>query len=131
MVCMAAKAIPRNYARGSSILLIGLASGAICSLATASWASSAADARTWFVDADGVRYAYRAFGAPSEPLVFLQRFRDSLDDWDPVFVDAVASERRVSLFNDAGVASSGGDAPETIEDMAGHAARVIRALGAR
>ena len=39
---------------------------------------------TQFIEASGVRYAYRRFGASNgTPLVFLQHFRGGLDNWDP------------------------------------------------
>src|SRR6478672_5592136 len=41
-------------------------------------------ATTKFAEADGVHYAYRRFGGPSDaPLVFCHRFRGTMDDWDP------------------------------------------------
>jgi hypothetical protein len=45
-------------------------------------------APTRFVEANGIRYAYRRFGAESgTPLVFLQHFRGGLDNWDPLVTD--------------------------------------------
>src|SRR6202023_2603034 len=45
-------------------------------------------APTRFVEADGIRYAYRRFGSESGPsLVFLQHFRGGLDNWDPLLTD--------------------------------------------
>lgn len=36
-----------------------------------------------FVEANGIRYAYRRSGAKSgTPLVFLQHFRGGMDNWD-------------------------------------------------
>jgi hypothetical protein len=43
-------------------------------------------AATRFVEANGIRYAYRRFGSESgTPLVFLQHFRGGLDNWDPSY----------------------------------------------
>ena len=67
-------------------------------------------APTRFVEANGIRYAYRHFGAESgTPLVFLQHFRGGLDNWDPLVTDGLAQGRPVILFNNAGVASSSGE----------------------
>jgi pimeloyl-ACP methyl ester carboxylesterase len=45
-------------------------------------------APTRFVEAGGIRYAYRRFGAETgTPLVFLQHFRGGLDSWDPLVTD--------------------------------------------
>jgi pimeloyl-ACP methyl ester carboxylesterase len=76
-------------------------------------------APTKFVEAGGVRYAYRRFGVgPALPLVCLQHFRGGLDNWDPRVTDGLAEGRSVILFNNAGVASSGGHPADTIEGMA-------------
>ncbi|WP_407284960.1 alpha/beta hydrolase [Streptomyces sp. BP-8] len=83
-----------------------------------------------FVEAGGVRYAYRRFGEPNgTPLVFFQHFMGNLDDHDSALTDAFAQEREVILFNNAGVASSGGRTPDTIEQMARDAGTFIHAVG--
>lgn len=91
------------------------------------------EARTRFVDVGGVRYAYRRLG-PAQPnnptpLVFLHRFRGTLDDWDPAFVDALASTRDVVLFSDAAVGSSTGTPATSVEEKGRNAAAFIRVLG--
>jgi hypothetical protein len=46
---------------------------------------------TEFVEARGVRFAYRRFGATGGvPLVFVQHFMGNLDDLDPALTDAFA-----------------------------------------
>jgi len=87
-------------------------------------------APTRFVEAGGIRYAYRRFGAETgTPLVFLQHFRGGLDNWDPLVTDLLAQERSVFLFNNAGVASSSGETPNTIDAMGDHVAAFVNALG--
>lgn len=87
-------------------------------------------ARTQFVAADGVRYAYRQFGSGSRPpLVCLQHFRGGLDNWDPAVTDGLAQGGPVILFNNAGTASSGGEAASSIAGMAKHVIAFIDALG--
>jgi pimeloyl-ACP methyl ester carboxylesterase len=84
---------------------------------------------TQFTEAGGVRYAYRRFGASNgTPLVFLQHFRGGLDNWDPAVTDGLAKDRPVILFNNAGVASSGGEPADTVSDMARHVVAFINAL---
>lgn len=63
------------------------------------------------------------------PLVLLQRFRGTLDDWDPAFIQAIAAERRVIRFDSAGIGRSEGRVPDSIAGMAAVAAEVIGALG--
>lgn len=87
-------------------------------------------APTQFAEANGIRFAYRRFGAGSNvPLVFFQHFMGNLDDHDPALTDAFAADREVILFNNAGVASSTGTTPDTIEQAARDAATFIGALG--
>lgn len=73
--------------------------------------------------------AFRAFGREGGvPLVLCQRFRGTLDDWDPAFLTALAAHRRVILFDSAGIGRSGGEVPTSIAGMAQVAADFIRAL---
>jgi len=87
-------------------------------------------AKTRLVEVDGARYAYRRFGtATRTPVVFLQHFRGGLDNWDPNVTDGLAKDRPVILFNNAGVASSGGDPADTVTGMARHVIAFVDALG--
>src|SRR6202171_4377723 len=87
-------------------------------------------APTKFVEANGIRFAYRRFGrAGGVPLVFMQHFRGGMDHWDPAVTDGFAEHRPVILFDNAGVAASTGETPDTINAMADHAADFIGALG--
>jgi pimeloyl-ACP methyl ester carboxylesterase len=85
---------------------------------------------TEVLEVEGTRFAYRRFGTKSGvPLVFFQHFMGNLDDHDPALTDAFAADREVILFNNAGVASSIGTTPDTIEQTAREAAAFIDALG--
>jgi pimeloyl-ACP methyl ester carboxylesterase len=87
-------------------------------------------APTQYAEAGGIRFAYRRFGRPERPpLVFFQHFMGTLDDHDPALSDAFGSDREVILFDNAGVASSSGTVPGTIEAMARDALTFIDALG--
>src|SRR4029077_16238066 len=66
-----------------------------------------ATAPTQFVEANGIRFAYRRFGPDSgTPLLFMQHFRGGMDHWDPTVTDGFAKNRPVILFDNAGVAAS-------------------------
>jgi len=91
-------------------------------------AITAVPPETKFVVVDGVRVATRSIGT-GEPLVLLQRFRGTLDDWDPALLAALAHERRVIWFDSVGVGESEGAAPDAVEPMADFAASVVRTLG--
>lgn len=85
---------------------------------------------TLFVEANGVRYAYRSIGeGAGPPLVMLNRFRGTMDEWDPAFIDALAANRRVILFDNVGVARTLGVASPRLTGWADGAAAFIAALG--
>src|SRR2546425_4231202 len=87
-------------------------------------------APTQFVETNGIRFAYRRFGRDSGvPLLFMQHFRGGMDHWDPAVTDGFGKDRPVILFDNAGVASSSGETPDTIDAMAEHAAAFVGALG--
>jgi pimeloyl-ACP methyl ester carboxylesterase len=79
--------------------------------------------------ANGVDYAYRDAGEGEVALVLLQHFRGNLDSWDPALIDALARNRRVIAFDNAGVGGSTGATPHTIGQMAHDAIAFITAMG--
>jgi pimeloyl-ACP methyl ester carboxylesterase len=87
-------------------------------------------APTQFVDAAGIRFAYRRFGkSGGVPLVFNMHFTGTMDHWDPLVTDGLAATREVILFDNAGISSTNGEVPASVEEMAVNAAAFIRALG--
>ena len=87
-------------------------------------------APTQFVDANGIRFAYRRFGKTGGvPLVMNMHFTGTMDHWDPLVTDGLAAGREVILFNNAGISSSSGEVPTTIAGMAADAVAFIKALG--
>lgn len=83
-----------------------------------------------YVEADGVRYAYRRFGkAGGTPVVFVQHFRGSMDNHDPAITDGLAASREVILFDNRGVAGTNGTARDSVDEMADDAASFVTALG--
>jgi pimeloyl-ACP methyl ester carboxylesterase len=87
-------------------------------------------APTQFVEAKGVRYSYRRFGKSGRrPLLCLQHFTGTLDNWDPAVTDRLAGEHDVILFNGAGIGRSTGEVPKTVGGMADHAFVFVDALG--
>jgi pimeloyl-ACP methyl ester carboxylesterase len=78
----------------------------------------------------GEHYAYRRFGSgPGLPLLLLQHFTGTLDNWDPALTDALAEGRELILFDSAGVGRSSGTVPTTVAGMAKHAAAFLDGLG--
>src|SRR6202166_370676 len=87
-------------------------------------------APTQFLEVKKQKYAYRRFGKASGlPLLCLQHFTGTLDNWDPAVTDPLASGREVILFDNAGVGRSTGEVPQTVAGMAGHAMVFLDALG--
>jgi pimeloyl-ACP methyl ester carboxylesterase len=87
-------------------------------------------APTQFVEANGERYAFRRFGAGAGlPLLCLQHFTGTLDNWDPAVTDPLAAGRDVILFENAGLGRSSGKVPPTIAGMTAHAFAFVDALG--
>src|ERR1700681_1418062 len=93
-------------------------------------AASNTNAGTQTLQANDHSYAYRRFGnGYGLPLLCLQHFTGTLDNWDPAVTDPLASGREVILFDNAGVGRSTGEVPQTVAGMAGHAMVFLDALG--
>ena len=93
-------------------------------------AASNISAPTQFLQVKNDVYAYRRFGGgPGRPLLCLQHFMGTLENWDPAVTDPLAAGREVILFNNAGVGRSAGKAPATVAGMATHALNFLDGLG--
>src|ERR1700746_838577 len=78
----------------------------------------------------GARYASRRFASGSGlPLLLLQHFTGTLDNWDPALTDALAAERELILFDNAGIGRSSGTGPTPVAGMAKHAVAFLDGLG--
>ena len=92
--------------------------------------ASAITAPTQFIETRLETYSYRRFGGgAAPPLVFLQHFTGTLDNWDPAVTDQLAGGREVVLFESAGVGRSTGEVPTTIAGMAAHLLAFTETLG--
>jgi pimeloyl-ACP methyl ester carboxylesterase len=86
-------------------------------------------APTQYVEANGIRFAYRRFGKTGGmPLVFNQHYTGTMDHWDPAVTDGFAKDREVILFNNAGISTSSGEVPTAFEQVGANAIAFIRAL---
>ena len=93
-------------------------------------AASNISSPTEFLETKKGKYAYRRFGnGPGLPLLFLQHFTGTLDNWDPAVTDPLATGREVILFESAGLGRSSGKVPETVAGMAEHALAFLDGLG--
>ncbi|MBB6271737.1 pimeloyl-ACP methyl ester carboxylesterase [Pedobacter cryoconitis] len=88
------------------------------------------NAPTKFIEAGGTKYAYRSFGNNTGiPLLLLQHFTGTLDNWDPAITNGLARHFQVILFDNKGIGASQGQTPDNIEAMAQDAISFIKALG--
>jgi pimeloyl-ACP methyl ester carboxylesterase len=86
-------------------------------------------APTQFIETKVEKYAYRRFGSGAGvPLLCLQHFTGTLDNWDPAVTDPLALGREMILFESAGLGRSSGEVPETMAGMAAHALAFVDAL---
>ena len=86
-------------------------------------------AATQFLQGRLATYAYRRLGGGiKRPLICLQHFTGTLDNWDPAVTDPLASNREVLLFDSAGIGRSTGTVPTTVAGMAAHALDFLDAL---
>jgi pimeloyl-ACP methyl ester carboxylesterase len=91
---------------------------------------SYADAPNEYIEVAGINYAYRSIGNKSgTPLICLQHFTGTLDNWDPIVINGLAKGRQVITIDNAGIGSSGGITPDNVSDMTDVAIKIIKALG--
>jgi len=78
------------------------------------------------VAVDGGKIGYRVIGK-GPPLVVLNGFGAASTDWDPSFIDRVASSNELILLNNRGIGGSTDDGQSfDIVKLAADAARVSR-----
>jgi len=81
------------------------------------------------IPVDGARIAYHQVGN-GRPLLVLNGFAATSADWDPSFIDGLASSNELIFVDNRGIGSSIDDGkPFDIARLADDAARVIEALG--
>lgn len=91
--------------------------------------SRSLDASTQFIESAGRRLAYRTVGE-GRPLVLMVRYRGTLDDWDPLFLDSLAGLGfQVTVFDYSGLGQSTGEPSYNPAALAKDAIDLIQALG--
>jgi pimeloyl-ACP methyl ester carboxylesterase len=72
------------------------------------------DTETSFADTGDRKIAYRSYGK-GKPIIFVNRFRGTLDTWDPLFIKMMAKKFNVITFDYSGIGSSTGNmAPDIV-----------------
>lgn len=89
--------------------------------------NSAIDSITEFIELGERKIAYRAIG-DGDPIVLTNRFRGTLDTWDPLFLDLLAKKYKVITFDYTGIGSSTGTLPTNISTVANDVKDLAHAL---
>ncbi len=109
-------------------LLLALQFGTLIPGQAVATASGATTVETRSVQVGQDRIAYRKVGSGA-PVVLLNRFRGTLDTWDPAFIDALARKHTVILVDLPGIGYSGGTQPETMEQGIASLDGFVESLG--
>ena len=97
---------------------------------TANEGSSYATVPTRFVEAGGIKFAYRSYGKAGDiPVVYFNHLTANLDNCDPRIMDSIAAFRQIISFDYRGVGATSGVQGTSIPDMAKDAIAFIHALG--
>ena len=78
---------------------------------------TATTTKTQFAIIDNQKLAYRKIGSGT-PIILTNRFRGTLDTWDPLFLDLLAENNTVITFDYAGIGYSEGELPTDIKNVA-------------
>lgn len=86
---------------------------------------------TQFVEANGIKFAYRSYGKKQGdiPVIYFNHLTANLDNCDPRIMDAIAANRHIISFDYRGVGATTGAQGTSIADMAKDAIAFIHALG--
>lgn len=85
---------------------------------------------TQFVEAKGIKFAYRSYGKEGDiPVVYFNHLTANLDNCDPRIMDAIAAQRQIISFDYRGVGATTGEQGTSLPDMAQDAIAFIHALG--
>lgn len=86
-------------------------------MAPISNAQNASNSKTEFADLSGRKIAYRTIGKGT-PIILVNRFRGTLDTWDPMFLDKLAEKYKVITFDYSGIGYSTGTLPTDVKEVA-------------
>ena len=85
---------------------------------------------TQFVEANGIKFAYRSYGKQGDiPVIYFNHLTANLDNCDPRIMDAIAKERHIISFDYRGIGETTGEQGTSLPNMAHDAIAFIHALG--
>ena len=85
----------------------------VCQISHARSLTGAVAAKTRFAETQGRRIAYRSIGKGTA-IILANRFRGTLDTWDPAFLDELARNFNVITFDYSGYGRSTGSTPTDV-----------------
>lgn len=78
---------------------------------------------TQYANIDNKKIAYRKFGNGT-PIILANRFRGTIDTWDPLFLDLLAETNTVITFDYSGIGYSEGDLPLDLKEVAAEVIKI-------
>jgi pimeloyl-ACP methyl ester carboxylesterase len=82
------------------------------------------------VTGSSARFTYRRMGPRGGvPLILLNRFRGTIDWWDPQFLGYLAAGHDMIVFDNVGIGYTTGHAGDSVEDFAAGVIEFVQALG--
>jgi len=85
---------------------------------------------TRFVEAKGIKFAYRSYGKEGGiPVIYINHLAATMDNCDPRIMDGIAASHQIICFDNKGVGATKGKTQITIQEMANDARAFIHALG--
>lgn len=85
---------------------------------------------TQFVEANGIKFAYRFYGKEGDiPVIYFNHLTANMDNCDPKIMDAIAAHRQIISFDYRGIGATTGRQGESLADMAKDGIAFIHALG--
>jgi pimeloyl-ACP methyl ester carboxylesterase len=85
--------------------------------------SSALTAETQYASIDDKKFAYRKIGNGT-PIILANRFRGTIDTWDPLFLDLLAETNTVIAFDYPGIGYSEGALPLDLKEVAAEIVKI-------
>jgi pimeloyl-ACP methyl ester carboxylesterase len=85
--------------------------------------NNASTTETQYATIDNKQIAYRKIGNGT-PIIFANRFRGTLDTWDPLFLDLVAQKNTVVTFDYSGIGYSEGELPMDLHQVAAEVIKI-------
>jgi len=86
-------------------------------------ANNAVTTETQYANIDNKKIAFRKIGSGT-PIILANRFRGTLDTWDPLFLDLLAETNTVVTFDYSGIGYSEGELPLDLHQVAAEVIKI-------